>query len=614
MKHKFIRSVSILLVILTFLTSFSSCAMPKDDLNSSDSSNLSSDISSDSLQDGSNNTGELPLPDTSNLPDNVFPLFVDGNYTVKVVTANQAKDFERAVATKLRNVLKTKTKVAIEESTDYLKNGDSYDADAYEILVGETAHNESTEVYRSSTYDAYGIKVIGRKIIFYFSDTVEGEALVDLFSKAIKGDGKESFWVANTLYVAKSTTVELKNIPKYEGGSQKTVNSSGDTQMIVVSSTNLDAFKKYCTTVKSSGYTQYSNRDDVDGNYFYTFTKGNTALTVYYSNGRKQTRIIAGPIKDIPSKEIDDTPEDPEKYKPTLTFIGPSESTGNGLALIYQLPNGKFLIIDGGYFLSDRIYKELRELQPNATKFTIAGWFVSHPHGDHQETLEEFIKLHSTEVDIEGIYFNYHIPSYYDSFTAPEQQTEAAKEGHSVIRLQNLIDKHLSRRTKIVKPHTGQIYTFGKSASVEIISTVEDFLPTKLDNLNTSSMIVRVTVAGMSTMALGDATKNAKTIVLQMYSKHLKSDIVTLAHHGVWVDTPEMYTAVGAKVLLWPSNTESAKDFYHGKTTTYSKKAIREALNQATDVFLARGTDTVLTLPYKTVGNKQNFIDTVLNG
>ena len=114
MKHKFIKSVSILLVILTFLASFSSCAMPKDDSNSSDSSNLSSD----SLQDGSNNTGELPLPDTSNLPDNVFPLFVDGNYTVKVVTANQAKDFERAVATKLRNVLKTKTKVAIEASTD----------------------------------------------------------------------------------------------------------------------------------------------------------------------------------------------------------------------------------------------------------------------------------------------------------------------------------------------------------------------------------------------------------------------------------------------------------------------------------------------------------------
>ena len=614
MKHKFIRSVSILLVILTFLTSFSSCAMPKDDLNGSDSSNLSSDISSDSLQDGSNNAGELPLPDTSNLPDNVFPLFVDGNYTVKVVTANQAKDFERAVATKLRNVLKTKTKVAIEASTDYLKNGDSYNADAYEILVGETAHNESAEVYKSSTYDAYGIKVIGRKIIFYFSDTIEGEALVDLFSKAIKGDGKESFWVANTLYVAKSTTVELKNIPKYEGGSQKTVNSSGDTQMIVVSSTNLDAFKKYCTTVKSSGYTQYSNRDDVDGNYFYTFTKGNTALTVYYSNGRKQTRIIAGPIKDIPSKEVDDTPE---KFKPTVTFIGPSESTENGLALIYQLPNGKFLIIDGGYFLSDRIYKELREIQPNATKYTIAGWFVSHPHGDHQEALEKFLQQHAHEVDIEGIYFNYHVPSYYDNLSSADKQSESDKEGHSVTRLENLLAKHLSRTTKIVKPHSGQIYTFGKSASVEIISTVEDFLPTKLDNVNSSSLIVRVTVAGTSTMVLADATSTQKDIILKMYNAHLKSDMVTLAHHGIWVDTPTMYTRVAAKVLLWPSNTKRAQEFYHGNRkpsyTTYSKSTIREALKHATDVFLARGTDTVLSLPYKPVGNKQDFINNVLN-
>ena len=597
-----IRTTALLLTLIMILTSLAACT------------NANNDQNSDPSQENSDNSESTAAPDLSKLPENVFPLFVNGVYTVKIVTANNPKSIDRTIATKLRGALKAITKVTIDASTDYLKDGESYDPNAYEILIGETAHEESVEVHKNIPYDTYGIKLIGRKIIFYFSDTTEGNVLVDLFSNAVKGNGNNTFWVSNTLSVAKCDTVELQNVPKYEGGTQTEVETVDDTKMVVVANTDLAAFQKYCSTVTSSGYTLYSNRDNIDGNYFYTFTKGNSALTVYYTDGRKETRIISGPIKDIPSKEIDDTPEDPEKYKPTLTMIGPSESIENGLALIYQLPNGKFLIIDGGYFLSDRVYKELRELQPDATKFTITGWFVSHPHGDHQETLEEFIKLHSTEVDIEGIYFNYHIPSYYDSFTAPEQQTEAAKEGHSVIRLQNLIDKHLSRRTKIVKPHTGQIYTFGKSASVEIISTVEDFLPTKLDNLNTSSMIVRVTVAGMSTMALGDATKNTKTIVLQMYSKHLKSDIVTLAHHGVWVDTPEMYTAVGAKVLLWPSNTESAKDFYHGNTTTYSKKAIREALNQATDVFLARGTDTLLTLPYKTVGNKQNFIDTVLNG
>jgi hypothetical protein len=226
------------------------------------------------------------------------------------------------------------------------------------------------------------------------------------------------------------------------------------------------------------------------------------------------------------------------------------------------------------------------------------------------------IEQHNHDVDIENIYFNYVTPSYYDNLTSPDHQDPGNKEGHRVIRLRELLAKKLTRSTKIVKPHTGQIYNFG-SATVEIISTIEDYLPTKLDHVNTSSMIVKVTVGGTSTMVLADASNSTKNIVLQMYTTNLRSDMVTLAHHGIWVDTPEMYTKVGAKVLLWPSNKAAAKEFYHGtapSNTSYSKPAIKEALKQATDVYLARGTDNKFDLPYKTVGNKQDFIDNVLNG
>ena len=617
MKYKFIKAIAFILTLLMILSSLASCATPLTDQNT-DSSNEASDGAGDANGEGQEGDGDsaddTDAPVSNSLPDNVFPLFTNGEYTIKVVTANSATETERSVATKLRSALKTKTKATINASTDYLKSGESYDENAYEILVGETAHRESKQTYRSTTYDAYGIKIIGRKMVFYFSDAVEGNALVEAFSKAIKSSKDKSYWVANTLSVAKCSSVDISNIPKYDGGTQKSVDCDDNTKMIVVTGTTLNAFKTYCNTVKSSGYEQYSNRDNVDGNYFYTFTKGSTALTVYYSEGRKQTRIISGPLKDIPTNDVDSTPENTTKYKPSVTMIGPSESTENGLALIYQLPNGKFLIIDGGYFLGDRIYKELRELQPSASKFTIAGWFVSHPHIDHQEGLENFIKLHGHEVDIEGIYFNYVTPGYYDKLTSPDHQAETNKEGHSVTRLRELIDKYLTRTTKIVKPHTGQIYTFGKSATVEIISTVEDFLPTTLDNVNTSSMIVKVTVSGTSVMVLADATKAMKEIVLKMYSSHLESDMVTLAHHGIWVDTPKMYNTVKADVLLWPANTTRAKEFYHGTSTSYSKETIRAALNQAKDVYLARGTDTKMDLPYKLKNNKQNFIDTVLNG
>jgi beta-lactamase superfamily II metal-dependent hydrolase len=285
-------------------------------------------------------------------------------------------------------------------------------------------------------------------------------------------------------------------------------------------------------------------------------------------------------------------------------FVAQSESVGNGLALIYQLPNGKLIVVDGGYYLSDKIYKKLKELQPDATKFTIAAWFVSHPHIDHQDSLERFISQHSNEVIIESIFFNYTNAEYYDNLTANDQN-EDSKEGKSVSKLHELIDKHLSRDTKIIKPHTGQIYSFGKSAEVEIIWTIEDFLPTALDRINTSSLIIRVTVAGTSTMVMADATGVSKQIMLKMYGSHLKSDIVTLAHHGIWIDTPEIYTTINAPVLLWPANTAGAQEGY---THYYSRPAILAALESATDVYLSKGTNNKLPLPYKTVNNKDTFI------
>ena len=94
-----------------------------------------------------------------------------------------------------------------------------------------------------------------------------------------------------------------------------------------------------------------------------------------------------------------------------------------------------------------------------------------------------------------------------------------------------------------------------------------------------------------------------------MYDEHLKSDIVTLAHHGIWVDTPEMYEKVDAKVLLWPANTEVAQEYY---VHYYSSPAIAAALNAATDVYLAMGTDNRFELPYVFQNNKDAFISNIL--
>ena len=598
-KTLMIKSISLLLVIIMASTALLSCvSSPNEETEGSTDATVTDTEKSETDAPGS--------VDASKFPDGAFPIFDGKNYTVRVVNADAASTVERQVATTLRSELKKKTKLTITESTDYLGVSGSHDPEAYEILVGKTNHEESTSVYKTVDYNNYGIKTIGRKIVFHFATLSEGEELITLFINALQSNDKKAFWVESALFASKISSPVTTGLPKYPD-SNSSVNTGDNTTMIVAKSTSLSSFNTYCNTLKSEGYEEYSKRENIDGNYFRTYTKGETAVTAYFSKGRGQARIIVGPIKDIPSKDKDETPE---TVKPSVTMIGPSDNVSGSLTMIYHLANGKFIIIDGGIILADRIYKELKELQPNATKYTIAGWFISHPHNDHQDGIEYFIEQHGHEVNIENIYFNYAKSSYYDNPSDKDHTNE--REGARATNLREILETKVSRSTRIVKPHSGQIYNFG-SATVEVISTVEDLLPTKMPYVNDTSMVLRITVAGQSTMLLGDASKNMKNIIRSMYDSHVKSDMVTLAHHGVWDFNPELYNEIKAKVLFWPNNTAGAKEFYNKSSSTEAKKSIDAALKHATDVFLAKGTDTKLMLPYTPVGNKGSFINNTFN-
>ena len=75
----------------------------------------------------------------------------------------------------------------------------------------------------------------------------------------------------------------------------------------------------------------------------------------------------------------------------------------------------------------------------------------------------------------------------------------------------------------------------------------------------------------------------------------------------------KQYNEIKAKVLFWPNNTEGARMYYNKSSTSEARKSIVAALNNATDVFLAKGTDTKLILPYTPVGNKSEFMKETLS-
>ena len=527
-----------------------------------------------------------------------FPILKNGEYVVRAIMPNAPTDSEKAVYAKLRTALNGKTKVKVDSHTDYLKEGESHSKDEYVILVGQTNYKESAWIYNRTQAGSYGIQIVnGNRMTLYFSTEDEGVKLVNELISAIKTDGEGYFWVKGDFKSERETKFKLENIPSYPTSTTK-VDCGDDTAMLVAKNTSYSAYDGYCNTLKSNGYAEYSKRDDVNGNYYRIYTKGTMALNVYFTKSSSSVRIISCPMDDIPTKEIDRTPETNKKV--TLTMLSQGEDTDCGLGLILHLPNGKFIIFDGGFSLYDQLYKKLADISPKGERIVIAAWFVSHPHYDHQDAVTYFIKKHATSVDVESVFYNYAPTEVYKNTTA-----ESNSSGLETVTggLDNLLDVTFGRTTKIIKPHTGQIYNFG-SVSAEILYTVEDVMPSKLDYVNSSSLIVRFKIAGQTVLALADATHTVSTILQNTYGSYLKSDIVQLAHHGVYPGYASLYGKINAPVLLWPSNTANAKKMY-------SDSAVKEALSRAKDVYLAKNIDVTLTLPYTVKNNKQEFLKSI---
>jgi hypothetical protein len=225
---------------------------------------------------------------------------------------------------------------------------------------------------------------------------------------------------------------------------------------------------------------------------------------------------------------------------------------------------------------------------------------MSHTHGDHQQALTSFLKENYKNVKIESILYNYPTSDQYNTITTGAEGAGSAKSFAS-----NLSKYLGNSNTKIIKPHTGQIYSYG-STTVEIMYTVEDVLPQPLDYLNTSSLVVRVNVGDHSMLALADTTHVSGDVLKNMYGSYLESDMVQLAHHGTYPGYASLYNAIKAPVLIWPSNLANAK-------TQITNGAVVAAVNHATDVYIANIENITLTLPYTPVNNKQQFLDS-LNG
>ncbi|MBQ9086950.1 MAG: hypothetical protein IJY47_07160 [Clostridia bacterium] len=371
----------------------------------------------------------------------------------------------------------------------------------------------------------------------------------------------------------------LADVPDYDTSSGTVHDviefSAGGFFTRQVEGTSKTEFDAYVTKLTNAGFTLYQSRDNVNGNYFRTFYNSELMVHVYYTPNENTDDYNSNLVRIVAS----DTPQSaafPKEAKAdatvteaSMTFMSinyAQQVSGgeNGLGVVFTNPDGSYVIVDGGWkYDTNTLYKFLKDNNKRTDgRIVIRAWIITHPHEDHWGNIVQFSKSYASQVTLE--YFVAQLSQQY--CVGKDQQTY---NGSKALR------EAAARFTgaKTVVPQTGQIMRFGE-LEVEFLYTLESMLTKKTvagrhgaggRDANEQSMIFRAKFnEGQTVLITGDATNYESTRLETMYNTHLKSDFVTLPHHGIDPTTETFYgTSIQAKYVLIPTSTNKAIERYN---------------------------------------------------
>jgi beta-lactamase superfamily II metal-dependent hydrolase len=218
-----------------------------------------------------------------------------------------------------------------------------------------------------------------------------------------------------------------------------------------------------------------------------------------------------------------------------------------GMCYIIRTCDGSFFIVDSAHTYScrddERIHSFLRERTPKGEKIRIAGWFFSHGHDDHIAQFTNFLKYCSSDVEIEGLYFNFPTYEHRDA-----HEWMGAGEGY-VKQFREAIEKRSD--IPVYTLHSGECF-YVRNLKFDVLCSHEDVFPASNLNYNDSSVVLMMTAEGTKVCFPGDAGHEESYILEKRYPSFLKADIVQQAHHGHFGTTKEFYRLVDADLVLFP--------------------------------------------------------------
>ncbi|MCQ2425571.1 MAG: MBL fold metallo-hydrolase [Lachnospiraceae bacterium] len=392
-----------------------------------------------------------------------------------------------------------------------------------------------------------------------------------------------------------------EGLPGYRGG--KLASSIAGLYGLVtttVQQTNPSQYVSYLKSLEEDGWKQYSNNIIGDDSLFATYTKGTGSAYVYYIGAKKTAYIAVSPTQNLENRKQENTYE--KITTPQLTQIKMlSKEVVEGMSYFIRLSDGRFIVVDGGWneandYEAKKLYERL-SAQNELDTVTIAAWFVTHPHGDHLGTINDFLRVYAGKVKIEEMIF--HFPT--DEIYAKSNEAYLVTDMSSA-RVQTFFInlKKYWPDLKIVTSHTGQKYYIA-DAEIEILHTLEDYFPRTIDqngdfSINSISNLFTVTIAGQRILFTGDLDPTGSADAVKMWGSYLKSDIVQMNHHGLTGATVDFYKAVSPTVAMMPAAMPHYEASYGQEASRYLLDGKCPTLKE---IIVSGFLERTLALPYE---------------
>ena len=328
---------------------------------------------------------------------------------------------------------------------------------------------------------------------------------------------------------------------------------AGSTLECIATGTTIEQYNAYLKTMVTAGFVE-NQASTVGGNRFATYADDTTVLTVNYLDYDHSVRIFSafrenavlpGTGTFLPEQKITDS----SLTVLALNYEAQNVQVGNnGLAFVYTLEDGSFLIYDGGNEVdAELLYAWLKKHNLRADgRIVIAGWVITHSHADHYGCFKKFSMAYGKQVELEKVIA---CPALHYRYA------EETDDNFLMNSLESCTDRFFGSH-QIIYPHMGQ-QLWIRNAMVEILMTAEDTFPYLIEYGNEFCMVSRVHLAGKTVMMFGDAENAPVDWLIKHYEASLNSDLIQVPHHGNGGGTKELYRLVDADISIFPTSEVS---------------------------------------------------------